>query len=381
MVCWTLIFSGWCLSDNWYHDHGEVFLDKDMKMDFEPDYNNIVDVALNRRPKRLPLYEHIISPLIMERIMDVEFASLADGDSKDMNEFFRHYCNFFKEMTYDTVSMEVCICAILPDGGALFGGKKGPIQNRSDFEKYPWDDLSKMYWGHAEGLFEALAKNMPEGMKAIGGIGNGAFEISEDLVGLEYLAYMQIDDPELFCDLYSMIGDTMSCIWKRFLEKYADLFSVCRFGDDLGFKSGTLTSPAVIRNNIVPQYKKIIDLVKSKDKPFLLHSCGNIFEVMEDMISIGINAKHSNEDTVSDYEKWIELYSDRIGLFGGIDVDILCGPDPAEIKNTVLEKAAKFRKTAKGYALGSGNSIPDYVPVDGFLAMIEAAKQIRHSEV
>jgi uroporphyrinogen decarboxylase len=35
---------------------------------------------------------------------------------------------------------------------------------------------------------------------------------------------------------------------------------------------------------------------------------------------------------------------------------------------------------AKGYALGSGNSIPDYVPVDGYLAMIEAARRVRKDE-
>ena len=43
---------------------------------------------------------------------------------------------------------------------------------------------------------------MPVGMKALGGIGNGVFEISEDLVGFENLAYMQADDPELFEALY-----------------------------------------------------------------------------------------------------------------------------------------------------------------------------------
>jgi len=35
---------------------------------------------------------------------------------------------------------------------------------------------------------------------------------------------------------------------------------------------------------------------------------------------------------------------------------------------------------ARGYALGSGNSIPDYVAVQGYLAMIRAAQQIRQNE-
>ena len=54
---------------------------------------------------------------------------------------------------------------------------------------------------------------MPQGMKALGGVGNGVLEISEDLVGFQYLAYMMADDPELFADLYRKIGDLMAEIW------------------------------------------------------------------------------------------------------------------------------------------------------------------------
>jgi hypothetical protein len=47
----------------------------------------------------------------------------------------------------------------------------------------------------------------------------------------------------------------------------------------------------------------------------------------------------------------------------------------------VYEKGRRFRTLARGYALGSGNSIPEYVPVEGYLAMIEAAQRIRSEEI
>ena len=109
---------------------------------------------------------------------------------------------------------------------------------------------------------------MPEGMKAIGGIGNGVFEISEDLVGLEYLAYMQVDDPELFADVFKKIGDLIVNLWKWFLQKHGNYYAVCRFGDDLGYRSGTLTSPAVIQEHIIPQYRRIIGLIRESGHPF-----------------------------------------------------------------------------------------------------------------
>ncbi|WP_161491599.1 uroporphyrinogen decarboxylase family protein [Sedimentisphaera salicampi] len=324
----------------------------------------------------MPIYEHAVSPLIMEKVLDADFAEMINGDSADIDEFFKNYCSFFKKMTYDTVSFEICITEILPNGGALMGGK-GPIQTREDFEQYPWESLFDLYWDFADKKFCSLSRNIPEGMKAVGGIGNGVFEISQDLVGMEYLAYMQVDNPQLFNDLFVKIGDMMHKIWIRFLERHSDSYAVCRFGDDLGFRSGTLVSPQVINNNIIPQYEMIIDLIKSYEKPFLLHSCGNIFEVMDDLISLKINAKHSNEDSIAPFEKWIDLYGDKIGLFGGIDIDLLCTKSAAAIKQTVKEKGKEFRSKANGYALGSGNSIPSYVPLEGYLAMIEGANEIR----
>jgi len=347
-------------------------------MSFEPDYDHMLTVMRNERPTRLPIYEHIISPLVMERILGVEFAALETGNGSDLDEFFSRYCRFFKEMTYDTVSYEVIINNILPGHGAIRGGK-GPIQTPQDFERYPWDELPQLYWDQAGKKFDALARHLPPGMKALGGAGNGVFEISENLVGFECLAYLNADYPQVFAQLYQKIGDLMVTIWQEFLRRYADTYAICRFGDDLGFKSGTLVSPQIIRQHVIPQYRRVIDLIHQVGKPFLWHSCGKIFAIMDDAIALGIQAKHSNEDVIAPYEKWIELYGDRIGLLGGIDVDILCRADPNVIFEQVRERGLKYRNMAQGYALGSGNSIPAYVPVEGYLAMVKAAQTIRES--
>jgi len=349
-------------------------------MSFQPNYKHFEDVMRNVKPARLPIYEHNISPLIMEKIMDVKFADLAGGDANDVNEFYKNFCEFFKIMTYDVVSFEMCITEVLPGHGAINGGMQGPIQSRDDFEKYPWDEIPALYWNSAEKHFDAMIENLPEGMKAVGGIGNGVFELSEDLVGLEYLPFIQIDDPKLYSDLFNKIGELMTTIWIKFLNKYKDAFVACRFGDDLGFKSSLLTNPITIRENIIPQYKKIIDLTHCSGKLFLWHSCGCIFEIMDDVIALGINAKHSNENAIAPYSRWIKDYGEKIGLIGGIDMDFLCQKSPENVFEFVVEAGKKYRSTANGYALGSGNSIPDYVPVDNYLAMIEAAQEIREQE-
>ena len=348
-------------------------------MSFTPNYRHFADVMANRRPARLPIYEHIISPNVMESVLDEKFADLINGDRRDLSEFFRHYCGFFREMTYDVVTFEVSSRKLAPGHNALEGGK-GVIQSRDDFEKYPWSEIPIRYWKTAGPRFDALVEALPPGMKAVGGVANGVFEFSENLVGLQYLPFMQVDDPELYSDLFVRIGDVLLDLWQTLLKRYAEHFATCRFGDDLGFKSSLLTNPSTVCEHALPQYRRIIEAVHAAGKPFLLHTCGCIFEVMEGIIATGIDAKHSNEDAIAPFDEWISRYGNRIGLMGGFDMHFLCANRPDEIFREVVESGRRYRASARGYALGSGNSIPDYVPVDNYLAMIEAAKALRTEE-
>ncbi|MBO5274428.1 MAG: hypothetical protein J6I45_07430, partial [Clostridia bacterium] len=157
---------------------------------------------------------------------------------------------------------------------------------------------------------------------------------------------------------------------------YGDIFCVLRFGDDLGFKSNTLLSADDIRTHIIPQYKAIINLVHSYGKPFLLHSCGCIFDVMEDLIAAGIDAKHSNEDQIAPFPVWVEKYGDRIGNFGGIDTDAVCRLTKSELREYISD-VVKQCTGHGGFAFASGNSIPNYVPADNYISMVEIVRELR----
>jgi len=343
---------------------------------FAPDYTNIVKSARNISVQRTPLYEHIISPNKMAEILNDDFCGLQNGNRADRLEYFRRVCNFWKKMGYDTVSYECCIGSAYPGGGALSNHKPGVIQNRDDFEKYPWDAVPDLFFARAAENFSLLREAMPAGMKAIGGVGNGTFECAQTLTGYMTLCYIREDDPELYADLFRKVGDVAAKIWERFLREYSDLFCVMRFGDDLGFKSATLISPDDIRQHVIPQYKRVIDLVHAAGKPFLLHSCGCIFDVMDDIIAAGIDAKHSNEDQIAYFPEWVKRYGDRIGNFGGIDTDAVCRLDKRELREYITDVMNRC-KGHGGFAFGSGNSIPDYVPADNYLNMIEIVRELR----
>lgn len=343
---------------------------------YEPDYMNIVKSARNVEAPRLPLFEYIIHPEIMERILGRKFAYLQNGDYADKKEYYRIFCDFFRMMGYDTVSHECCSCTVIANSAALAGLTPGPIQTREDFEKFPWEELPDRFFAMHSDDFRAISESLPAGMKLVGGIGNGIFELVEDMVGYVPLCYMSIDDPELYADIFKKAADLLVTLWTRFIREFGDSFCVFRFGDDLGYKTATLIAPDEIRRYVIPGYKRIIDLAHREGKPFLLHSCGCIFPVMEDLITAGIDAKHSNEDQIAPFSYWVEQYGDRIGNFGGLDMDVLCRYSKPELKDYITGIVRKCTGHG-GFAFGSGNSIPAFVPEDNYLEMNRIVRELR----
>lgn len=129
----------------------------------------------------------------------------------------------------------------------------------------------------------------------------------QDIVGYQDLSYISADDPELFEDLFKKVGGILIDIWTRFAKEYADLYCVMRIGDNLVYKSNALLQPDVIRKNIIPVYAEIIRQAYGVNKPFLLHSCGQIYDITDDLINAAkIDAKHSNEDQVALFTEWVD---------------------------------------------------------------------------
>jgi len=344
---------------------------------FDPDPRHIIDAAYNQPAARLPLYEHGIDPRVMEKITGQKFYHLWNGALDEKREYHRQFNRFHLAMGYDVVPFERGLCSLVQGGHGLTGAKPGIVRNRAEFERYPWDTGLERYWAQWDDDFSLMAEQLPPGMKAIGGVGNGIFEMAQDFAGYEGLCMMRVDAPGLYAELFRAIGDMSLAVWATFLERYADDFAVCRFGDDLGYKASTMLPPADIRAHIVPQYRRIVDLVHTHGKPFLLHSCGNIFSVMDDMIgTVGIDAKHSNEDEIAPFSEWVDRYGDRIGNFGGIDMDQLCRLGPDEVERSVRAIIERVEGHG-GIAISSGNSIPIYVPVENYLAMVRAVRRHR----
>jgi uroporphyrinogen decarboxylase len=111
--------------------------------------------------------------------------------------------------------------------------------------------------------------------------------------------------------------------------------------------------------------------VPQAGKPYLLHACGNLTELMDDLIdTVKIDAKHSFEDTIEDVRDLKHTYGQKIALLGGIDIDFLCRSTPEEIRKQV-RNTLDICIPGGGYCLGTGNSVANYIPMDNYLAMVD----------
>ncbi len=125
-----------------------------------------------------------------------------------------------------------------------------------------------------------------------------------------------------------------------------------------------------MRRLIFPWYRQIVEAAHQAGKPVVLHSCGYFEHIINDIVDIGFDGRHSYEDNILPVEDAYERYHGRIAIMGGLDVDFICRSQLQEVYSrarAMLERCAD----RGGYALGTGNSVPPYVPLPNYFAMIQ----------
>jgi uroporphyrinogen decarboxylase len=255
-------------------------------------------------------------------------------------------------------------------GRAFINEKKGPITSWEEFEKYPWPDPLACRSTHLEWYEE----NLPDDMCLIGSGGFAHFaEYLSWLMGYETLCYALYENRELVEAISRKLEDIYEAVIRRLLE--FDRVKIIWGSDDMGFRGGPLISPDDLREFVLPGHKLMAGLSHQAGRTYLLHSCGNLYLIMEDLIeSVGIDARHSFEDTIEDVVTATKRYGDRIAILGGIDVDFLCRSSEREIRSRVRQTLDQCMPGG-GYCLGSGNSIANYIPVDNYLVMLDEGRK------
>jgi uroporphyrinogen decarboxylase len=246
---------------------------------------------------------------------------------------------------------------------------KGPVTNWDEFESYEWPDPEKA----STDSLEWYSENLPEDMCIIATECFGQFaEHLTWLMGYESLCYALYDQRDLVAAMSRRLLEIQRAVLERILE--FDRVKVIWGSDDMGFRTGTLISPDDMRQFVLPGHKLMARMAHEAGRPYMLHACGKLEAIMEDLIEdVGIDARHSFEDVIEPVTDAYDRYGDRIAILGGIDVDFLCRAGEVDVRRRVRE-TLEHCMTGGGYCLGSGNSIANYIPLDNFLAMVDEGR-------
>lgn len=245
---------------------------------------------------------------------------------------------------------------------------QGIIMSRDEYDAYIWPSTDSINLV----ALDLLPSMMQPGMQVLCFV-MGIFEDLRVLMGFEQMAYKSIDEPELLGDIL----ENLTVLCEAAVDRAAahPACGAIFYADDLGHTNSTMVSPKFMREWIFPRQKRIADACHKHGKPFLFHCCGQVDTIMDDLIeTVGIDARHSFQDNIEPVEEVYKKYGDRIAVLGGVDVDLLSRGTRDQVRartREILEACA----TGGGFCMGSGNSLPNFVNVDNYYAMLDETRK------
>lgn len=341
-------------------------------MNYQPNFNRLRTALFGGQADRVPLLELGIAESIMSQFLGKPITGLKDR------------IEFYQKAGYDYVKISPRIDMnpdkIQPKEGERISQSTENVNERSwhasgqgiittmeEFERFRWPKMEEVDYSD----FESAQKLLPENMKIIGQYGD-IFTWTWDFMGFETFSFALIDNPELVEALFNKIGSIVLNLFETIVT--FDHIGAIFYSDDIAINTGLFVSPQVYRTYLFPWMKKIGDLCRKNDIPFIYHTDGDIWSVLDDLKACGVNALQPIEPQAMDIVELKQKRGTDFCLVGNVDVDLLARGTPEQIENQV-KFLLRHVAPGGGYCLGSGNTVPEYVPFRNYLAMIETGRR------
>jgi len=144
---------------------------------------------------------------------------------------------------------------------------------------------------------------------------------------------------------------------------------------DLGYRNGLLFSPRHYEETLRPTFQRVFDYFQAEGLPILLHSCGNVEELIPYFIEDGLTCLQPLEVKAGmDLLELKKNFGDRLTLMGGIDVRAMADPDPSAIEEEIRSKIP-LAKQSGGYIYHSDHSLPNNISLEQYRRVLELVNQ------
>ena len=243
------------------------------------------------------------------------------------------------------------------------GNVTGCVLDRPTLAGYQFPDpLDGRFFEQAPGLI----RRFPDRFR-IYQIGFSLYERAWTLRGIENLLIDFHDHPDFVRRLFRAVADYNIAQVRGALEFDID---AVYFGDDWGQQYGLHMGYPLWREFIYPELKRMYATVREAGKFVMIHSCGDVDELFDDLIEIGLNCFNPFQPEVMDVGQLLPKYRDRLAFHGGLSTQRTLPFGTVEEVRRETHGLLELGREG-GYIFAPAHDVEGDVSLENILAFIE----------
>jgi uroporphyrinogen decarboxylase len=219
-----------------------------------------------------------------------------------------------------------------------------------------------------DGIEEHLARTHDQ--YRIFHLGFSLYERAWTMRGMAELMMDFLDHPQFVHELFNAIAD-----WNIAQVRKAVTYDIdaIYYGDDWGQQRGLQMGPKLWHEFIYPPLKRMYAAVKEAGKHIFIHSCGDVDELFDDLVAIGLDCFNPFQPEVMDVYALMKHYRGRLSFHGGMSTQRTL--PYGTVDEVVAETRRLLAAGASGnYIFAPAHAVEGDVPVENMVAMIETVQ-------
>lgn len=235
------------------------------------------------------------------------------------------------------------------------------------------EDLEKYNWPNSDWFDFSEFKSQLESYKdfCVMASGGSVFQHPTFLRGMDTFLMDLIMNPDMAKFLMDKFTDFYLAYFERMFESAKGEIDIFRVADDVAMQTGLLISKEMFDEFVAQRLKKLIDLAHRYNIKFMLHSCGDVSQLIPRFIELGVDildpiqVSATNMNVFDIHKKFGHL----ICLHGGIDTQqFLPNASTRDIKEKISDTINYF-KNQSGYILSTSHVIEGDIPLENIDAL------------
>lgn len=198
-------------------------------------------------------------------------------------------------------------------------------------------------------------------------IGFSLYERAWTLRGMENLLADFHQEPGFVRDLLEAIADYDIAQVREAVERDID---AVYFGDDWGQQRGLQMGPRIWREFLLPVLRRMYAAVRAAGKLVMIHSCGDVDELFDDLVEAGVSCFNPFQPEVMDVASILPRYRGRLAFHGGLSTQRTL---PFGTPEDVRREGSRLLELGRegGLIIAPAHDVEGDVPLENMLALIE----------